>query len=639
MMKINSYAINIYIPYMYFPEATIILKRQRDLSEIEAIIYSFICENKTKSQSVLNTLFSSFNIDSSKWSTFFKEIINDSIKNSEIITEIKEIDENTMFGDIQLHKSIIANIRNHKFSGLDSKDIERKVIFNKAMYESICNNNDNYIIDRKLLKIDNLYLNFEDNSYDKNEINSILLDKFYDVIKKENKNEQLEIIKSTGVEDYQICFNPLESKLDIEINESINISSSDKTTHTILNKFNEKNINVLIIRSIEDGLDIKNRKFDSAISADLSDLDIIDFNEYSNVLNKLDDFNSKFKVDKKFIIKDGYLYDIFEHEIPAFILNIKTDSLTILCQQKVTDSCGWIINEIESNNGNIISILDFINQNDKIKVIEHLVNNMSNYWTNPLFKNYLINNILIENKLNKSEILPILISNLIDINDYKKLLQNNRNAFEQFINTIDEINNDQNNQLINRKMMYTFDIFKIDILKLPFSKIKNSLIAKINEDFILCKNFIEKDQWDKNSDDQFIKIKKSIYELNSILLNNSFEEIYQGWSALKIKMREDLEKEFAVSCKLLQEKLEEFTVSDVRKEKSKKFEEAIGDIGLREKFKKIRIFRNEFTHSKKMSEYNFEKLENNIKLMNDYLTWLNDKKNLIYESIKNKKGD
>ena len=498
--------IKIYQPYLEY-ETRFFLKKERDLNEMEALIFLAIkFSDNVKSKNLIEFLCQKLNLDKDKWQYFIIHILKESLRSGEISIENKKENpkwKELLVGEIELHEIISKNLENSHFKGLESKDIIR----DQKIYIGLWNRNDlPKDIDSKQAKIidDDIpgliksakQQNNEDiiNEQGENLLHNAVL------FKKEFSNQE-------EMDQYKnILFLPTKS-FDFKIKNN-RIVNDDKSFYDILNLYQECQIGDFLKSQIQEyfSTKINLKEVEQINQSDLLNSEyqkIDDFNVYQSMIDTRNNFGKSFKVDSD--------PNVFFYKNDFIILKQKRESLTLNTSEIKIDIPFLFYKKAQ------INIKDFVKSNIQNKGLLKIWEKMEDQNLKAQFKTELLNNLITffsisqDNKqwviqnINEAQNIDKdwLFSFQVSYDHFKNMfLQPNNENLLEVLKNYDSVLEFDNPQSFNiQKVNWLYDQFKIDFHDLNidskeldlYSPIMNSkydqtnlndvesLIKKINE--------------------------------------------------------------------------------------------------------------------------------------------------------------
>ena len=497
--------IKIYQPYLKY-ETRFFLKKERDLNEMEALIFLAIkFSDNVKSKNLIEFLCQKLNLDKDKWQYFIIDILKESLRSGEISIENKKDNpkwKELLVGEIELHKIISKNLENSHFKGLESKEIIR----DQKIYIGLWNRNDlQKDIESKQEKIidDDItgliknakQQNNEDiiNEQGENLLHNAVL------FKKEFSNQE-------DIDQYQnILFLPTKS-FDFKIKNN-RIVNDDKSFYDILNLYQENQISDFLKLQLEKYFttQINISKVEQMNQSDLNSeyQKIDDFNVYQSMIDTRNNFGKSFKVDSD--------PNVFFYKNDFIILKQKKESLTLNTSEIKIDIPFLFYKKAQ------INIKDFVKSNIQNKGLLKIWEKMEDQNLKAQFKTELLNNLITffsisqDNKqwviqnINEAQNIDKdwLFSFQVSYDHFKNMfLQPNNQTLFEVLKNYDSVLEFDNPQSFNiQKVNWLYDQFKINFHDLNidskeldlYSPVMNfkydqtnlndveSLIKKINE--------------------------------------------------------------------------------------------------------------------------------------------------------------
>ena len=498
--------IKIYQPYLKY-ETRFFLKKERDLNEMEALIFLAIkFSDNAEHKKLIDFLCEKFNLDKDKWKYFVIAILKESLKSGEISIENKASKfklEELLVGEIELHEIISKNLENSHFKGLESKDIIR----DQKIYIGLWNRNDlPKDIDSKQAK------NIDDDI--PGLIKSAKQQNNEDIINEQGENLlhnavlfKKEFSNQEEIDQYKnILFLPTQTfNFEIKNNRIVN---NDKLFYDILNLYQENQISDFLKSQIQEyfSTKINLKEVELMNQSDLLNSQyqkIDDFNVYQSMIDTRDNFGKTFKVDSGL--------DVFFYQNDFIILKQKRESLTLNTSEIKIDIPFLFYKKAQ------INIKDFVKSNIENKALLKIWEKIEDQNLKAQFKTELLNNLITffsisqDNKqwviqnINEAQNIDKdwLFSFQVSYDEFKNMfLQPNNENLLEVLKNYDPVLEFDNPQSFNiKKVNWLYDQFKIDFHDLNidskeldlYSPIMNSkynqtnlndvqnLIKKINE--------------------------------------------------------------------------------------------------------------------------------------------------------------
>lgn len=646
---------NFYVPYIFFPELEVDFKKTIEIDEMSAILFSYIFDlenNESKKYlSFFDDLFKTFNLEKNKWQEFFKKILESKWKNGEIIIDPvpdKIDDDYLLCGDVSLHKSIKLSISKKEFVGLDSKSDKRNVYFNKILYEDL-KIEKKHIFLQELISLKNKLKN-EDNiiktwNKENKNIEQIIWDEENNLINNlKLQGGKYTIFKIKIGEKREIRYIKLENvELEIKFtnDNEIQINSNSIQINNIIDKYNEKQINEIVIWSIENSIlsEIKNN--------DIKEMDeeiIKDINEYENIFNQIKENKEIFNFQEEnraiYIEPDtNKIYQIGFKKIKTKINNEESKPIKLLTRKYMFKLEDLILKEIkEYQNYKVINLIEKLSNDETQNINYHLINK----WTDPdymVFKNYIITNLLKDEKINNTQIKESFELDLFTIEDFNLLMKQNYQQYKSFINDGIKIKESTNKNLSINKMKEYINKYQIDWDRF-LNVFENQYVDKIKDVIKKTEELKEthkKIEYWQDFDLEIKKIEKDINGFDEYTKKN-IEDPYLKELKLIVEQKKELNDERLKVLKIeLLNKLFDFE-NEEKKLTLIDFENKIKDKDLKSKFTEIRIYRNKNIAHKGKSEQQINvdknKLKEEIYKIKGYIKWLTDNKEKLLNSIK-----
>ena len=459
--------IKIYQPYLKY-ETRFFLKKERDLNEMEALIFLAIkFSDNVKSKNLIEFLCQKLNLDKDKWQYFIIHILKESLKSGEISIENKKENpkwKELLVGEIELHEIISKNLENSHFKGLESKDI----IKDQKIYIGLWNRNDlQKDIDSKQAKIidDDIpgliksakQQNNEDiiNEQGENLLHNAVL------FKKEFSNQE-------EIDQYKnILFLPTQT-FDFEIKNN-RIVNTDLAFYKIIESYQECQISDFLKSQLEKHFStkIKLREIEEMNQSDVLNSEyqkIDDFNAYQSMIDTRNNFGKSFKVDSD--------PNVFFYKNDFIILKQKRESLTLNTSEIKIDIPFLFYKKAQ------INIKDFVKFNIENKGLLKIWEKMEDQNLKAQFKTELLNNLITffsisqDNKqwviqnINEAQNIDKdwLFSFQVSYEDFTNMFlqPNNQNLLEAIKTDYRVLDFDHHQSWNIEKVNWLYDQFKID---------------------------------------------------------------------------------------------------------------------------------------------------------------------------------
>lgn len=642
--KMQNIKIKILIPYKAYENLILIYRKPKPMSELEAIILSFIYVYSTnqryKTQYFFEKLYERLNLNKNKWHNFILEILKELVNEKIIINNPNFEDDNLLCHEVELNKKVVDNLNENKFISIDNKDIEEHFIFNKIVFESTDENKNHIIINKKLNEYNN-YVNeinylikfIEKNGINKSDENAIIIE----AKNLENDNKYFLNIKEFDDSSYDIKFN-LKEINDVQLlisDDKFELNSLNKNNEDIINKYKEYSLDNFLLYTFKD-----NEKYlNNLKQKDEYDL-IPNINEYEHIINNKKLFSKYNKGQKNIcILNNGVFYEINKKSFYWKSKNNIIIDLLILNQKSILNH---IMNEIDKyNNGECIDLVGYLNQNEKITFNKFIYERVNNYLKDNKIKKYFIDNIL-TNETKNDIIWTLLNLNDILLDDWelimKKLNINKINSFlEEYKNTkaLEE-------ELVYKKVKCLIELNNLEIFEKYFELSKfeniNNYLNKLNE--LSKEDKIDIDKLIENKNLLIKKIENEIkfnYELNN-KYKETCESINNKIDTMKGQMIEEyFNKNSIMNIKLesILKKNEDLTLADIINKYIKNKE-------LKKELHEIKEIRNKFAHLKEdelPDENNPLKILELVKKIDEKIIWLENNRERINNEIEKNKSE
>ena len=496
--------IKIYQPYLKY-ETKFFLKKERDLNEIEALIFLAIkFSDNSKSKNLIDFLCERFNLDKEKWQDFIIGIFEESLKSGEIQKTENIGWTKSLVGDIEFNSIVSKNLENSNFKGLQSQDILKILIIYIGLWnrdilvESSVLKNFEILDsgDQELIKIAKKHNN---EGIINEEGENLLIENNAVLFKKEFSNQE-------EIDQYQnILFLPTKS-FDFEIKNN-RIINNDKSFYDILNLYQECQIGDFLKSQIQEyfSTKIKLKEIEQMNQSDLNSeyQKIDDFNVYQSMIDTRNNFGKSFKVDSDpnvFFYKNDFI--ILKQKRESLTLNtseIKINIPFLFYKKAQINIKDFVKSNIE--NKTLLKIWENLeDQNFKAQFKTELLNNLITFFSiSPENKQWVIQNINDAQNIDKDWLFSFQVS----YENFKNMfLQPNNENLLEVLKNYDSVLEFDNPQSFNiQKVNWLYDQFKIDFHDLNidskeldlYSPIMNSkydqtnlndiqnLIKKINE--------------------------------------------------------------------------------------------------------------------------------------------------------------
>ena len=459
--------IKIYQPYLKY-ETRFFLKKERDLNEMEALIFLAIkFSDNVKSKNLIEFLCQKLNLDKDKWQYFIIDILKESLESGEISIENKRDNpkwKELLVGEIELHKIISKNLENSHFKGLESKDI----IKDQKIYIGLWNRNDlQKDIDSKQVKnidgdIPGLIRNAKQQNNEDiiNEQGENLLHNAV-LFKKEFSNQE-------EIDQYKnILFLPTQT-FDFEIKNN-RIVNTDLAFYKIIESYQECQISDFLKSQLEKHFStkIKLREIEEMNQSDVLNSEyqkIDDFNAYQSMIDTRNNFGKSFKVDSD--------PNVFFYKNDFIILKQKRESLTLNTSEIKIDIPFLFYKKAQ------INIKDFVKFNIENKGLLKIWEKMEDQNLKAQFKTELLNNLITffsisqDNKqwviqnINEAQNIDKdwLFSFQVSYEDFTNMFlqPNNQNLLEAIKTDYRVLDFDHHQSWNIEKVNWLYDQFKID---------------------------------------------------------------------------------------------------------------------------------------------------------------------------------
>lgn len=463
--------IKIYQPYLKY-ETRFFLKKERDLNEMEALIFLAIkFSDNAKSKNLIDFLCEKFNLDKDKWQYFIIDILKESLRSGEISIENKRDNlkwKELLVGEIELHEIISKNLENSHFKGLESKDIIR----DQKIYIGLWNRNDlQKDIDSKQAK------NIDDDIHGL--IKSAKQQNNEDIINEQGENLlhnavlfKKEFSNQEEIDQYKnILFLPTQT-FDFEIKNN-RIVNTDLAFYKIIESYQECQISDFLKSQLEKHFStkIKLREIEEMNQSDVLNSEyqkIDDFNAYQSMIDTRNNFGKSFKVDSD--------PNVFFYKNDFIILKQKRESLTLNTSEIKIDIPFLFYKKAQ------INIKDFVKFNIENKGLLKIWEKMEDQNLKAQFKTELLNNLITffsisqDNKqwviqnINEAQNIDKdwLFSFQVSYEDFTNMFlqPNNQNLLEAIKTDYRVLDFDHHQSWNIEKVNWLYDQFKIDFYDL-----------------------------------------------------------------------------------------------------------------------------------------------------------------------------
>ena len=458
--------IKIYQPYLKY-ETKFSLKKERDLNEIEALIFLAIkFSDNSKSKNLIDFLCERFNLDKEKWQDFIIGIFEESLKSGEIQKTENIGWTKSLVGDIEFNSIVSKNLTNSNFKGLQSQDIVKiRIIYiglwnRDILVESSVLKNFEILDsgDEELIKIAKKHNN---EGIINEEGENLLIENNAVLFKKEFSNQE-------DIDQYQnILFLPTKS-FDFKIKNNC-IVNNDKSFYDILNLYQECQIGDFLKSQIEQyfstKINIKEVELmnqSDLLSSQYQKID--DFNVYQSMIDTRNNFGKSFKVDSD--------PNVFFYKNDFIILKQKRELLTLNTSEIKIDIPFLFYKKAQ------INIKDFVKSNIENKTLLKIWENLKDQNFKAQFKTELLNNLITffsisqDNKqwviqnINDAQNIDKdwLFSFQVSYDHFKNMfLQPNNQTLFEVLKNYDSVLEFDNPQSFNiQKVNWLYDQFKIN---------------------------------------------------------------------------------------------------------------------------------------------------------------------------------
>ena len=641
MNKFN-YKIKLLIPYRKYNGLRSVYKVIRPLNEIEAIVLSFIYvssnDKKQQSKSFYEEFFKTFNLDQEKWKIFFKKILEK--MNGNEIEKIDLDDENLLCGEIKIIDAIFENIKNQKFLGIDEKERTNSINLNFSVFRSLVPREKN-ILKYNLYEINNEVLENAKTileKYSKNtwEEDEELIDEESEKIKGNNEV----YIRKDGYErdNIKITFNKEEHDLTFEYeNQKINITSDNKLTLDILNKYVKENLDELITYSITDDM-VDLEKY---IQNDEDEvIEVININDYLQIQEKVNLFNKEnfVKPIDNFLENNGNLFNVNKRR---FLINFSGNELKekiellILAKAKLS-LYEFFVEQLRNKNLKNLNLLNKLNELEKRKIKDLIKQNILEWINLEHIKNYIINNLIDE--IDSDKIIDFIRIDSISNEDWINILKND--SKEKIKQTIEKNKNenlslkgDQSlKKLLTTIEFYDLDIYNQNVFGLDFFE----EIKELLNDYSNIKKISDFQEAKTKKKEIELKLQKKWQWLYKKVMNNNQDidahiDILKEQSSGKIK---ELWYDFTKELESIR-KENEIKTNDGRFESLQSTIYRIKSKEIKNKLHEIRKKRNRYTHldNELPNEQDLEKVLEISKFFQESIKFIKDNKKIINKEI------
>lgn len=505
--------------------------KKRKLQELEAIILTIIYFQKLSNpdSNLINELASKMNLNQKKWIGFLQQVIS-KMNNKEITYDYNINFNELLLGDIDINPTVVNNIKNNSFYGLDENEQTKDYTFitdpNSIKLEQLNNQND--------CELWNLSNELKYLCKDTNNRIKDYLDKWF------SEMYESEILKNTDIQNIKsnenIVFLPIfyESSIDFN-NKTININNKDfyelyeksKKYNFLDQMFNrlQQDVNKLVLSN-----EVEFTNF------------ITDINEFNDIWENLISKFSEFNIDNYTLIvyngnlvKIGVKYDKFLVNTDFYEINFPIISYQNLNNNELEK----IWNEKHNRENFKEKIYDNLKNNEQKELINKLI--LSNYKDNfsiPSYKSIIIDNV---NKIDDFDITWIF-GEAVNLNEFKQIYKNIKNQWDILKNIKNHFNPSSSNKInflfdefslsYNDYFVQHDEIQKINNIK---STINNLLTINDIDEFSSEFNKIDSllnQKWDLNENRNYIKqLKEKLNEHYDKLITNKkdylVKEIYK----------------------------------------------------------------------------------------------------------------
>lgn len=483
--------LKIYEPYSVY-DVIYAFKKERELSEMEAIIFSVLIFYPKKQDKVIDLICHTLNLDQEKWNDFIIKILEE-LNDNEI--EVSNLDwRNCFLDDIKIHPSIIKNFKQNKFRGLEQENQPKQ---QRKLYVSLFSNK----IKVNILKFQS-YENSEELkkfSVSKSEAIDDLLNQQGEEIADEKKwiffkkivNNENECRIGKNI----IYANPTEFEVKIKDNEII----SQKIDFVNLVKFYEQyKIESNLIKQIasqinNSGIDLI-KEFDDEDQNSFEKITTLE--NYKKIIDEYDKFRNQYWCEDKVFLMEGQFVQLVKKkenlQINDFEIFIEVD---FLYKQIFNLN---VLNFIENNLDKDLIILWTKLKDEKLKKLfkEIILEEKINFFSDFRYKKWIIEHIKDSKNIDKNW----LFSSSVNFDEFKQIFnQKNELLFKTLeekktivkFDTPDNI--EKVNYLYNRFDLDFFDL-NIDSEQLFWYQEIGNLMKKVDKsnDLIQVEELINK---------------------------------------------------------------------------------------------------------------------------------------------------
>ena len=634
--------IKILIPYRSYEDLALIYRKTKQMNKFEAIILSFIyvysSDEKYKTKFFFENLYERLNLKKNKWHDFILSILK-KLSNEQIITNNPDFqNDNLLCYEIELNEKIVNNLNENKFISIDNKDIEENITFNKIIFESIEDNKNHVIINKKL----NEYLDLENeknylidfiekNQINKSDENEIILEaknyendfKYFLNIKEFNKTNYILKFNLKNIDNVQLLIS----------NNEFLLVSLNKDIEDTINKYREHSLENLLFYTFKE-----NEKYLNNLEQnDKYDL-IPNINEYQNIIDNWKLFSKYNKEQQYLCLLNNSIYLINKKTFYWKYKNNISINLLILNKRSLLNH---IKNEINKyTNGECIDLIKYLDKEEK-KLFNNFIKDKINiFLKNNKIKKYFIENIL-TNEIENNIIWILLNSNNISFDDWKSIIKKlNKNKIDLFIKEYKNTNALEE-RLVYEKVSYLIELNNEEFFENYFklSKFQN-LINYLND----LKKLSENDEINLS---KLIENKNLIINniKNEIKLNYELDKKYKkifGMISNKINtIKEQIIENYLSKHSILNIKLETILKIDENLTLADTIKNYVMNKELKNELFKIKDMRNKFAHLKEKelpNEKDSLTIVNHIQQIDEKINWLENNKEKIRNEIENNKN-
>ena len=448
--------LKIYEPYSVY-DVIYAFKKERELSEMEAIIFSVLIFYPKKQDKVIDLICHTLNLDQEKWKDFIIKILEE-LNDNEI--EVSNLDwQNCFLDDIKIHPSIIKNFNQNKFRGLEQENQPKQ---QRKLCVSLFSNE----IKTNISKFE-LYKNSEELkefSISKSKTIDDLLNQEGEEIADEKKwiffkkiiNNENECRIGANI----IYANSTEIEVKIKDNEII---SQKIDFVNLVNFYQQYKIESNLIEQIAS--QIKNSDIDLIKEFDDEDQNnfekITTLENYKKIIDEYDKFRNQYWCEDKVFLMEGQFVKLVKKkeilQINDFEIFIEVDFL----YKKIFNLN--VLNFIENNLDKDLIILWTKLKDEKLKKLfkEIILEEKINFFSDFRYKNWIIKHIKDSKDIDKNW----LFSSSVNFDEFKQIFnQKNELLFKTLEEkkTIVKFDTPDNIEKVN----YLYNHFDLDFFDL-----------------------------------------------------------------------------------------------------------------------------------------------------------------------------